>query len=74
MRRRQDEDPEDRREREFDTITFVLAGVLAAIILGAIGYGVFNSSRGTTITIPSLSAGWQIPGPQERPASTTGSR
>jgi hypothetical protein len=71
MRRRQNEDPEDRRERDFDTITFVLAGVLGAIILGAIGYGIFNSSRGT---IPSQSAGWQVPGPPERPASTTGSR
>lgn len=46
MRRRQDEDPETRREREFDTITFVLAGVLGAIILGAVGYGIFNSYRG----------------------------
>ena len=71
MRRRQDEDPEARREREFDTITFVLAAVLGAIILGAVGYGIFNSSRGGAI--PSLTAGWQIPGPPER-ASTTGSR
>ncbi len=73
MRRRQDEDPETRREREFDTITFVLAGVLGAIILGAVGYGIFNSYRGAT-TIPSLTAGWQIPGPPKPPASTTGSR
>jgi hypothetical protein len=73
MRRRQNEDPEQRREREFDTITFVLAGVLGVIILCAIGYGIFKSSRGAT-NIPSLTAGWQIPNPPEPPASTTGSR
>jgi hypothetical protein len=67
------EDPEERREREFDAITLVLAGVLSVIILGAIGYGILNSSRGTT-TIPSLNAGSQIPGPPEPPGSTTGSR
>jgi hypothetical protein len=67
------EDPEKRREREFDTITFVLAGVLSAIVLGAVGYGILNSSRGTT-TIPSLTAGSQIPRPPEPPQSTTGSR
>ena len=50
------EDPEKRREREFDTITFVLAGVLSAIVLGAVSYGIFKSSRGTA-TIPSLTAG-----------------
>lgn len=72
MRRRPNEDPEKRREREFDAITFVLAGVLSAIILGAVGYGIFNSSRG--ITIPALTSGSQIPGPPGRPASTTGSR
>ena len=73
MRRRQNEDPEDRREREFDTITFVMAAVLAAIILGAVGYGIFNSYRGAT-SIPPLNAGWQVPSAPERPASTTGSR
>ena len=73
MRRRTNEDPEKRREREFDTITFVLAAVLSAIVLGAVGYGIFNSSRGTT-AIPSLTAGPQVPGPPERPLSTTGSR
>ena len=46
-----EEDPERRREREFDAITFVLAGVLSAIVLGAVGYGVIKSSRGTA-TIP----------------------
>jgi len=73
MRRRPNDDPEQRREREFDTITLVLAGVLSAIILGAVGYGIFNSSRGTT-AIPALTAGSPIPLPPERPASTTGSR
>jgi hypothetical protein len=73
MRRRSNEDPEQRREREFDTITFVLAGVLSAIILGAIGYGIFNSSKQMT-AIPALTTGSQIPLPPERPTSTTGSR
>ena len=68
------QDPEERRERKVDTITFVLAGVLGAIILSAIGYGIFNSSHGMTATIPSLTAGSQIPGQPDRPVSTTGSR
>jgi hypothetical protein len=72
MRRRPNEDPEKRREREFDTITFVLAGVLSAIVLGAVGYGIFNSSRG--VTIPALTAGSQTPLSPGRPVSTTGSR
>jgi hypothetical protein len=67
-----EQDPEKRREREFDAITFVLAGVLSAIVLGAVGYGITKSSRGTA-TIP-LTAGSQVPGPPEPPASTTGSR
>jgi hypothetical protein len=67
-----EEDPDKRREREFDTVTFVLAGVLSAIVLGAVGYGVIKSSRGTA-TIP-LTAGSQIPQPPELPVSTTGSR
>jgi hypothetical protein len=67
------EDPQKRREREFDAITFVLAGVLSAIVLGAVGYGIFNSSKGTA-TFPSSTAGSQIPGPPARPGSTTGSR
>jgi hypothetical protein len=73
MRRRPNEDPEQRREREFDAITFALAGVLGAIVLGAIGYGIFNSSR-TTTAIPALDAGAQMPFPPGRPTSTTGSR
>jgi len=52
------EDPEKRREREFDLITFLLAAVL--IILGAMSYGVVNSSRVAT--------------PLPAPAGTTGSR
>ena len=67
------EDPEKRREREFDTITFVLAGVLSAILLGAISYGIFKSSKGMT-ALPSLTAGSEIPGPPGPPVSTTGSR
>ena len=68
-----EEDPDKRREREFDTITFVLAGVLSAVVLGAVGYGVVKSSRGTT-NVPSLTAGSPIPQPPELPVSTTGSR
>jgi hypothetical protein len=77
------EDPEERREREFDAITFLLAGVLSAIVLGAIGYGIFNSSRVAT-TIPSLTADSPVPKPPDLPLSnrndpaapsrTTGSR
>jgi hypothetical protein len=67
------EDPGKRREREFDIITFVLAGMLSAVVLGAVGYGILKSSKGTA-TIPSLTAGSQTPGPAEPPASTTGSR
>jgi len=39
------DDRDNDREREFDAITFVLAGVLSAIILGAVGYGISKSSR-----------------------------
>jgi hypothetical protein len=56
---------DDRGDREYDLITFVLAGVLAVIVLGAIGYGIFNSSRVTT-AIPLGSH------PIPSPASTTG--
>jgi len=72
-RPRMNEDPDKRREREFDTITFVLAGVLSAVVLGAVGYGIVKSSRGTA-NLPPLTAGSQVPGPPERPVSTTGSR
>ena len=70
------EDPERRRERDFDTITFILAGVLSAIVLGAVGYGIFHASKGTTANIPSLTAGSQIPRSPEPPGTgtTTGSR
>jgi hypothetical protein len=54
------EDPEKRRERNFDLITFLLAALLTGIILGAMGYGVVNSSR-VAMPIPP-------------PADTTGSR
>lgn len=35
----------ERRERGFDIVTLVLAGLLALIILGALGYGVSNTSQ-----------------------------
>ena len=61
-------------ERDYDTVTFILAAVLAVIVLGAIGYGVFNSSRITT-AIPSLTPS-QPSSQIERPStvSTTGAR
>ena len=54
------EDPDNRRERDFDLITFLLAAVLTGIILGAMSYGVVNSSR-VAIPLPP-------------PAGTSGSR
>jgi len=68
-----EEDPDKRREREFDAITFVLAGVLSAILLGAIGYGIVNSSQRAT-NVPALNAGSQVPDLGPPPLSTTGSR
>jgi hypothetical protein len=70
MRRPTDEDPDRRREREFDTITFVLAGLLSAVVLGAVGYGILKAPKGATIP-SSLSMGSQGP---RLPASTTGTR
>jgi hypothetical protein len=66
------EDPDDRREREFDAVTFVLAGLLAAIVLGAVAYGIFNSSH-VAGTVPSMTGGSQSPA-QTAPPATTGSR
>jgi hypothetical protein len=72
------EDPNERREREFDAITFLLAGVLSAIVLGAVGYGIVKSSRVATV-IPPPAPGLQSPVQATRPPSdqnptTTGSR
>jgi hypothetical protein len=52
------EDPDRRREHEFDLVTFLLAAVLAGIILAAMGYGVVNSSRvATPLPLPSGTTG-----------------
>jgi hypothetical protein len=72
------EDPNERREREFDAITFLLAGVLSAIVLGAVGYGILKSSQVATI-LPPPANGLQIPVQAKHPPSdpnllTTGSR
>jgi hypothetical protein len=71
------EDPNERREREFDAITFLLAGVLSAIVVGAVGYGIFKSSKVATI-VPPPAIGLQTPVQATRPPSdpnaTTGSR
>ena len=71
------EDPNERREREFDAITFLLAGVLSAIVVGAVGYGIFKSSKVATI-VPPPAIGLQTPVQAARPLSdpnaTTGSR
>jgi hypothetical protein len=59
------------RDRDHDILTFILAGVLAAIVLGAIGYGVVNSSRVST-AIPAMR-----PSEPAKPASqvsTTGTK
>lgn len=58
---------EKRGDRGYDVITFVLAAVLGAIVLGAVGYGIFNSSRVTT-AIPLGS------NPTGSPVTTTGAR
>jgi hypothetical protein len=60
------------RDRGYDTITFILAGVLAAIVLGAIGYGIVNSSRVTT-AIPAMSPG-QPAKPASQVSTTTGGK
>lgn len=57
-----------RGDRHYDTITFLLAGVLGVIVLGAIGYGVFNSSR-VTAAIPTPAPTVSQPGPPLQPAS-----
>jgi hypothetical protein len=72
------EDPRQRREREVDAITFLLAGVLAAVVLGAVGYGIYNSSR-VALTIPSPTTDPQLRLRTDRPPPdpsgvTTGSR
>ena len=72
------EDPDERREQQFDAITFVLAGVLSAIVAGAVGYGILKSSKVATI-VPPPAIGLQIPMQASRPPSdpnttTTGSR
>jgi hypothetical protein len=72
------DDRDDRKEREFDAITFLLAGVLSAIVGGAIGYGILKSSKVATILSPP-EIGLQIPVQTARPPSepdttTTGSR
>lgn len=53
----------DRGDREYTVITFVLATALGVIVLVAVGYGIFNSSRGNT-AVPL----------GNQPVSTTGAR
>lgn len=72
------EDPDERRERGYDAITVLLASVLFAVILGAIGFGLHNSSK-LTRTIPTQAT--QSPAitqsdrlPTSFDAGTTGSR
>ncbi|MEA2980534.1 MAG: hypothetical protein QOF09_2357 [Alphaproteobacteria bacterium] len=72
------DDPGSRKEREFDAITFLLAGVLSAVVLSAIGYGIYNSSR-VVKTIPSPTTDQQLLLRTNRPPSdpgavTTGTR
>lgn len=69
---------DERKERGFDALTFLLAGVLSAIVIGAVGYGIFKSPKVATI-VPPPDIGLQIPVQAKRPPSdpdmtTTGSR
>jgi hypothetical protein len=59
------------RERNYNTVTFILAGVLAAIVLGAVSYGIVNSSRVTT-AIPAMSP--SVPAKPASQVSTTGAK
>ena len=73
------EDPNERREREFDAITFLLAGMLSAVVLGAVGYGIIKSSRVAKVIPPPPAPGLQSPVQAARPPfdpnpTTTGSR
>jgi hypothetical protein len=68
-----------RGDREFDIIALILATALGSIVIGAIGYGVFTSTRVTTaIPTPAMQAPIaNQPGPSSQPAlpaSTTGAR
>jgi hypothetical protein len=66
----------NQREREFDVITFLLAGVLSVIVLGAVGYGILKSSRVATV-VPPPPIGLHMPVSADRlpsAPSTTGSR
>lgn len=50
-------DDDRRAERQFDVMTFVLAGLLAAIVFVAVGYGLFISSRvASVIPLPKNSS------------------
>jgi hypothetical protein len=70
-----DDDPfNQRRERGFDAITLILAGALAAIVVGAIGYGIVKSSKVASVPLhtghyqPSRMAS---PPPAGKPAEET---
>jgi hypothetical protein len=45
-------DPHRLKERKFDVATFIVAGALAAFVLGAICYGLLNGSQ-TDMAVPS---------------------
>lgn len=62
-------DADRRAEHEFDVITFVLAGLLALIILSAVGYGIFGSTE-VASTLPMLNKSSEIAGKAAMPAST----
>jgi hypothetical protein len=55
----QDLDPRTPGERKADALTLLLAGVLAAVVIGAIGYGIFNSTRMVT-AIPAATTGHSV--------------
>ena len=69
-------EPPRNRERDYDIVTWTLAGALALIILGAVGYGLANSSKLAT-KVPSLSEPQRLvptalPRPDPRTQDTTG--
>jgi hypothetical protein len=53
-----DDDPfNQRKERGFDAITLLLAGLLTAIVVGAVGYGIVKSSK--VASVPLLTGHYQ---------------
>ena len=70
-------EPAPYAERNYDLVTWTLAAALALFVLGAIGYGLANSSKLAT-SVPSLSgparpAPTAVPRSDPQLSNTTGS-